>query len=110
MAPPFGFTWPSNQSSGIWSSFCQASTTDAKASLISTTSMSSSFRPARSSTRVVAGMGAVSMRIGESPASENDTKRARGVSPSSSAFSRDAISTAEAPSEIWDEFPAVTDQ
>jgi len=55
-------------------------------------------------------MGAVSMRMGESPARENDTNRARGFSPSSSAFSRDAISTAEAPSEICDEFPAVTDQ
>ena len=55
-------------------------------------------------------MGAVSMRIGESPANANEMKRARGVSPSSLAFSAEATSTADAPSEICDEFPAVTVQ
>ena len=93
------------------SSRCQARTTEANASLISTTSMSwSRSSPARASTRRVAGIGAVSIRMGESPARANDTNRARGVRPSSSAFSREAISTAAAPSEIWLELPAVTVQ
>ena len=72
--------------------------------------MSSSERPARSSALRVAGIGAVSMRIGESPANENDRNRALGVRPISSAFSRLATITADAPSEICEEFPAVTVQ
>ena len=53
IAPPFTLTL---SMSGL-SSFSQASTTEAKASLISTRSMSSMVIPARSSTFFVAGMG-----------------------------------------------------
>ena len=45
---------------------------------------------------------------GSSPASAKLTKRARGVSPSSLAFSSLMIRIAEAPSVICDELPAVT--
>ena len=64
--------------------------------------------PQRSSTLAVAGIGAVSIRRGSAPARAKSTKRARGVSPSAAAFSSLMISTADAPSVICDELPAVT--
>ena len=91
-----------------WCSFSQASTTEAKASLISIASMSSSVILARSSTVVVAGMGPVSMVIGSTPARAKAWKRARGRRPSALAFSSLMMSTAEAPSVICEELPAVT--
>ena len=57
---------------------------------------------------MVAGIGPVSMVIGSTPATAKAWKRARGVSPSAFAFSSLMISTAEAPSVIWEELPAVT--
>ena len=77
MAPPLGFTI----SMLGWCSFSQASTTEAKASLISTASMSSSVSLARSSTVVVAGIGPVSIVTGSTPASAKAWKRARGRRP-----------------------------
>ena len=65
-----------------WSSRSQASTTEAKASLISTTSMSSSASLAFSRTCRVAGIGAVSMISGSLAATAKVWKRARGRSPS----------------------------
>ncbi len=56
----------------------------------------------------MAGMGPVSMVTGSTPARAKVWKRARGVRPSALAFSSLMISTAEAPSVIWDELPAVT--
>ena len=53
------------------SSFFHASTTLAKASLISTKSMSSIERPAFSRTFLVAGIGPVSIVIGSVPARAN---------------------------------------
>src|SRR5271154_2778843 len=64
MAPPLGLT----SSMLGWCSFSHASTTEAKASLISTASMSSSVNLARSNTVVVAGGGPVSIVTGATPA------------------------------------------
>ena len=55
----------------------------------------------------VAGIGPVSMITGSTPTVVWSTIRARAFSPSSSAVSREASSTAAAPSEICDELPAV---
>ena len=76
--------------------------------MISTRSMSSIDMPARASTFRVAGIGAVSIIRGSSPASEKLTNRARGVRPSWLARSSLMISSAAAPSVICDELPAVT--
>ena len=76
-----------------WCSFSHESTTGANASLISMRSISSSVMPARSSTFVVAGIGPVSIITGSTPASANVWNRARGVRPSSLAFSSLMMST-----------------
>ncbi len=86
----------------------QAATTEANASLISIRSMSSIFIPLRSRSFWVAGMGPVSMITGSTPTVVWSTILARGVRPSSSAFSRVITRTAAAPSEICEELPAVT--
>ena len=104
MAPPFTLTL----SMSAWSSFSQARTTEAKASLISTRSMSSIDILAFSRMARVAGMGPVSMVTGSTPARAKAWKRARGVRPRAAAFSSLMMSTAEAPSVICDELPAVT--
>ena len=57
MAPPLTLTFAMSG----WTSFSQARTTDANASLISIRSMSSRPSLARSRTLAVAGMGPVSM-------------------------------------------------
>ena len=49
----------------------------------------------------------MSIITGSTPASANVWKRARGVRPSSFAFSSLMMSTAAAPSVICDELPAV---
>ena len=103
MAPPFTFTRSMSGSS----SRRQAATTEAKASLISTRSMSSIFIPFRSSSFRVAGMGPVSMITGSTPTVVWSTILARGFRPSDSAFPRSISSTAAAPSEICEELPAV---
>ncbi len=103
MAPPFTFT----RSMSAPVSFCQASTTLAKASFTSKRSMSSMERPLRSRIFCVAGMGPVSMVTGSAPATAKLWKRARAVSPSSLAFSALMVSSAEAPSVICELLPAV---
>ena len=55
--------------------------TTAKASLISNKSMSSSVKPALASTLRVAGTGAFSIKVGESPILAIATTRARGFRP-----------------------------
>src|SRR5260370_28308155 len=77
LAPPLTFT---RLMSG-WCSCSQASTTGAKASLISTRSMSSRVSFPRSNALVVAGIGPVSIMTGSTPANANAWKRARGTSP-----------------------------
>ena len=84
MAPPLGFTL---SMSGRYSR-SQASTTDAKASLISTRSMSSSESFALASTSSVAGMGAVSMIWGSLAATAKVWKRARGAGPATTPAPR----------------------
>ena len=91
-----------------WNSFSHANTTEANASLISVMSMSPIESPERSKILRVAGIGAVSMNRGSSPAREKLTNRARGVRPNAAAFSSLMINNAAAPSVICDEFPAVT--
>ena len=104
MAPPLGFTL---SMSGLCA-LAQASTTEANASLTSKWSMSPTLRPLRSRALAVAGIGPVSMRTGSTPASAKVWNRARGVRPSSAAFSADMISAADAPSVICELLPAVT--
>ena len=76
--------------------------------MISIRSMSSIFIPLRSRIFRVAGIGPVSMITGSTPTVVWSTIRARGVSPSASAFSRVMSRTAAAPSETCEELPAVT--
>ena len=64
--------------------------------------------PLRSSSLRVAGIGPVSIITGSTPTVVWSTIFARGVTPSSAAFSALISSTAAAPSEICDELPAVT--
>ena len=65
------------------------------------------MRPVFSRIFLVAGIGPLSIVTGSVPATAKLWKRARGFRPSSVAFSALMISTAEAPSEICDELPAV---
>src|ERR1700716_411278 len=74
MAPPLGLTF----SGSAPVSFSHARTTGAKASLISTRSMSSIVIPAFFSAYAVAGIGADSIRIGSSARTERWGTRARG--------------------------------
>ena len=74
MAPPLTFTF----SMSGWCSFSHASTTEANASLISIEVDLVEVMPGPCSTFSVAGIGAVSMSRGSSPASANCTNRARG--------------------------------
>ena len=55
----------------------------------------------------MAGIGAVSMMTGSSPAITVVWMRTSGVSPSSRAFSLVVTSSAAAPSEIWLALPAL---
>src|SRR5436305_605987 len=106
MPPPFGFTSAARSSSPASCRNCSA--TDAKASFTSTTAMSSQPRPARPSARSDASGFPCSISRGSTPASPNDTNRARGSSPSREQAASLATSTTAAPSQIWLEFPAVT--
>jgi hypothetical protein len=56
----------------------------------------------------VAGITPVSCIAGSEPTTTRARKRALGVKPSASARSRSPTRMAAAPSEIWEEFPAVT--
>ena len=69
--------------------------------------MSSIVIPLRSSSLAVAGMGPSSIFTGSQPTVVWSSIRARGLTPSSSAFARDITNTAAAPSEICEEVPAV---
>ena len=95
-------------SSGMSCTRCHDSTTDAKASLISTRSICSFFMPARASARLVAGMGAESIRIGSSARTLTWCTRARGRRPCVLSAGSEATSSAEAPSLIWLETAAVS--
>ena len=53
-------------------------------------------------------MGPVNISLGSSPATAVERIFTIGFKPNASAFSRAISITAEAPSEIWEEFPAVT--
>ena len=68
--------------------------------------MSPTDRPDFFSAFAVAGIGAVSMITGSSPASTAVCTRASGFRPSSRAFSDVVISSAAEPSLICEEFPA----
>ena len=83
------------------------STTEAKASLISTRSMSPSFMPARSSTCAVGVDGAVEVEVGLGADHAGGHDPGAGRRPSASARSRLISSTAAAPSLICEELPAV---
>ena len=106
MPPPFGLT--SSIRSSRCRSFAVCRTTEANASLTSITAMSSSVRPAFATARSIASGLPCSIRVGSTPAMPNETKRARGSSPSRPTAASLAISTAAEPSTICDELPAVT--
>ncbi len=103
IAPPFGLS----RAGSAPVSASQASGTGAKASLTSKTPMSSTERPERASTFAVAGIGAVSMTTGSSPAITVVWMRTSGRRPSSRAFSEVVTSSAADPSEIWLALPAL---
>jgi hypothetical protein len=78
-----------------------------KASWISQTSTWSGVSPARLSTKGIAHAGANPMISGSRAKTADDTILAKGSTPSSAAFSPDAITIALAPSVNGDELPAV---
>src|SRR5690606_31559243 len=88
-------------------SFWNFSTTEANASFNSNRSMSSTVRPARSSTFLVAGVGPVSMMTGSAPLVAVATIRARGVRPCDSPAFSLPMSTSAAPSTMPEELPPV---
>ncbi|SHX20023.1 Uncharacterised protein [Mycobacteroides abscessus subsp. abscessus] len=103
MAPPLTLSF----SSGMLRSFWNFRTTEAKASLSSNRSMSSTVSPARSSTFLVAGVGPVSMMSGSLPEVAVATMRARGVRPCDLPASSEPISTRAAPSTMPELLPPV---
>ncbi len=104
IAPPCGFSL----SMSMPHSSAIGRTWAANASFSSTTSTSSMVIPARSSTFLIAPIGATPMISGSSPLVAEATIRARGLTPSSRARSSDMTSVAAAPSLSGHEFPAVT--
>ena len=66
------------------------------------------LRPARSSTRRVAGTGPSPIKRGSTPAVAIATIRVRGINPCASAIFSLAMINAAAPSLTPDAFPAVT--
>jgi hypothetical protein len=82
------------------------SATAAKASLISTSSMSEGDMPATSSALRHAGAGPVSMIVGSEPTTAVETIRARGVSPIWVPTSSLPMRTSAAPSTMPEELPA----
>ena len=103
MAPPLGLVLARSAPTAL----AHAKTTEANASLISKVSIWSMVKLLRSSKRFVASIGPVSISTGSTPTRHVSTTRARGVRPSSFAFSSVIIKIALAPSEICDELPAV---
>ena len=101
-APPCGQT----RSGSSPSSWQQARICPAKASLNSTTSMSSSVRPARSSAARAAGTSDSPRRFGSSPAVAVASTRRPGR-PSRRCVAASARATTAAPSLIPQELPAV---
>ncbi len=83
-------------------------TWQAKASLISMTSMSVSDSPVRSRTFWVAGTGPMPMNAGSHPAADQPTSQAMGSSPMLSTASSATTRQAAAASFCWEAFPAVT--
>ena len=105
MPPPLGFT----RAGSAPVSLIHASTTGAKASLISTTSMSSIVSPVLSRAHAVAGIGADSIITGSSPRTVMLWMRARGFRPYFFTASAEASRPAEAPSQICEATAAVSE-
>ena len=103
MAPPFTFTF----SGSAPRSFCQARTTEAKASFTSKISISSMVRLALSRTFLVAGIGPFNIVTGSTPTRVVAKIFARGLRSRRSQAFLDAKITAAAPSETWELDPAV---
>mmetsp|Transcript_52946 Transcript_52946/g.126015 ORF Transcript_52946/g.126015 Transcript_52946/m.126015 type:complete len:228 (-) Transcript_52946:558-1241(-) len=103
-APPHTSTLEGSRSRMRW----LARATTEKAWLISHRSTSDLFNPAYLSALGMAIEGAVGKSMGACSASANDTIRASGFNPSSSAFWADMRTRAHAPSLSDDEFAAVT--
>src|SRR5689334_5459314 len=103
MAPPRGLYFAGSGRNSL----AHMSAMAANASLHSMASNSSTFMPVRPSSLRVTGFGADSTSTGSSARTAKCTNRARTGSPRRSAVARSAMSIAEAPSLIGDEFPAV---
>jgi hypothetical protein len=104
MAPPLTLSL----SMGMPRWRAEGSTWAAKASLISTRSMSSMVMPARRNAWRDASMGPRPMISGLSPVTPDETTRASGVIPSSAARVSLMTMTAAAPSLSGQALPAVT--
>ncbi len=81
----------------------------ANASFNSMRSISLNLSPVCFNTFGIASTGPIPINSGATPATENPTYLAIGVSPSSFTFSPLITITPAAASFIWDELPAVTD-
>mmetsp|Transcript_47398 Transcript_47398/g.101395 ORF Transcript_47398/g.101395 Transcript_47398/m.101395 type:complete len:385 (+) Transcript_47398:199-1353(+) len=103
MAPPFTFS----RSIFRPTAFTQANGTGAKASFTSYNPTSSIFSPNFSSTFWEAGTGPSSMITGSVPTSSSPTSLAMGFTPSFSRPRSLQISTAAAPSQIWEDTAGV---
>ncbi len=97
MPPPLTLT----RSGSAPVSAIQASTTEANASLTSNASKSSIRIPVLRSAYSVAGIGALSMKMGSAPRTLRWWMRARGVRSCAFTAASEATRTALAPSEIW---------
>ncbi len=103
MEPPTTLSF----SSGTPRSRCRRRATDAKASLISTRSMSSIVSPALASALRAAGPGPISMMMGSVATRAVETTRPRGVRPRSLPTASEPIMTSDAPSTMPLELPGV---
>src|SRR5690625_47106 len=105
MAPPSGL-----RVAGSRSGHCARHASDcaAKASFSSTAVRSPQPIPARASAFSAASTGAAPKNCGSIPAAARDTTRARGFPPSRPTPASSASNSAEAPSFIGEELPAVT--
>mmetsp|Transcript_9402 Transcript_9402/g.12796 ORF Transcript_9402/g.12796 Transcript_9402/m.12796 type:complete len:311 (-) Transcript_9402:77-1009(-) len=82
---------------------------DAKASFSSNKLMSFMLRPAAFKAFGIASTGPIPIILGSTPTTLYDAKRAIGCSPSSFTIFSDITKQNAAPSEVCEEFPAVTE-
>jgi len=102
--PPLGFS----RSIGRPRRSRQYTTCDANASFSSHTSISAMPTPRRRSSFGTAKTGPMPISSGSQPTTAYPRRMRRGWTPSDAARSADITSVADAPSDNWEELPAVT--